>query len=62
LSGLIKTGSGNEPRTDNRRYRTMSNNLASRQPFRVFSQARCGVESEFTVAETIDGVYTVCLI
>src|SRR6185295_11515321 len=37
----------------------MSNNLASRQPFRSFlSQTACCMESEFNVAETIFGVYT----
>jgi hypothetical protein len=37
----------------------MSSNLASRQPFRSFlCQTACCVESEFTVAETLDGVYS----
>ena len=42
-----------------KRYkRTMSNDLASRQPFRSFNlTAYCVWRASFTVAETLDGVY-----
>jgi len=37
----------------------MNNDLALRQPFRSFlCQTACCVESKFTVAETLDGVYS----